>query len=62
MKLGKGHQAVQSTAYGRFKLDPATGQPAITDVITYAAECVNPPDGVKSEDWIKGGFKGAKCP
>lgn len=62
MKLGKGHQAVQSTAYGRFKLDPATGQPAITDVTTYAAECVNPPDGVKSEDWIKGGFKGAKCP
>lgn len=62
MKLGKGHQAVQSTAYGRFKLDPATGQPAMTDVTTYAAECVNPPDGVKSEDWIKGGFKGAKCP
>lgn len=62
MKLGKGHQAVQSTAYGRFKLDPATGQPTMTDVTTYAAECVNPPDGVKSEDWIKGGFKGAKCP
>lgn len=61
MKLGKGHQAVQSTAYGRFKLDPATGQPTMTDVTTYAAECVNPPDGVKSEDWIKGGFKGAKC-
>ena len=62
MKIGKGHQAIQSTAYGRFKLDPASGKPTVTDVTVYAAECVNPPDGVKSEDWIKGGFKGAKCP
>ncbi|MFY9993035.1 MAG: ABC transporter substrate-binding protein [Rhodoplanes sp.] len=62
MKIGKGHQAIQSTAYGRFKYDAASGQPTMTDVTVYAAECVNPPDGVKSEDWIKGGFKGAKCP
>jgi branched-chain amino acid transport system substrate-binding protein len=62
MKIGKGHQAIQSTAYGRFKYDPASGQPTLTDVTKYPAECVNPPDGVKSEDWIKGGFKGAKCP
>jgi len=29
--------------------------------VSYPAECVNPPEGVKSEEWIKGGFKGAKC-
>ena len=62
MKIGKGHQAVQSTGYGRFKFDPASGQPTLTDVIVYPADCVNPPEGVKSEEWIKGGFKGAKCP
>lgn len=62
MKIGNGHQAVQSTAYGRFKFDPASGQPTLTEVRVYSADCVNPPDGVKSEDWIKGGFKGAKCP
>jgi branched-chain amino acid transport system substrate-binding protein len=61
MRLGKGHQAIQATAYGVFKHDSAAGQPQVTDVKFYAAECVNPPDGVKSEEWIKGGFKGAKC-
>lgn len=59
MKIGKGHQAIQPIAYGTFKLD--AGKPALVDVTVYPAECVNPPDGVKSEDWIKGGFKGAKC-
>ena len=33
----------------------------MVDVVRYPAECVNPPEGVKSEEWIKGGFKGAKC-
>jgi branched-chain amino acid transport system substrate-binding protein len=62
MKIGKGHQAIQSTAYGRFKFDLASGQPTLTDVTVYPAECVNPPEGVKSDEWIKGGLKGAKCP
>lgn len=61
MKLGKGHQAIQSMAYGTFKFDAAKGEPQLVDVVRYPAECVNPPEGVKSEDWIKGGFKGAKC-
>ena len=61
MKLGKGHQAIQSIAYGAYKLDRPTGQPTIVDIASYAAECVNPPEGVKSEEWIKGGFKGATC-
>jgi branched-chain amino acid transport system substrate-binding protein len=59
MKIGKGHQAIQPIAYGTFRLD--AGKPALVDVTTYPAECVNPPEGVKSEDWIKSGFKGAKC-
>jgi branched-chain amino acid transport system substrate-binding protein len=62
MKLGKGHQAIQDTAYGLYKFDKATGQSTITDITYYPAECVNPPEGVKSEEWIKAGFKGAKCP
>jgi len=31
------------------------------DIQYFAAECVNPPPGVKSIDWIKGGMQGAKC-
>ncbi len=61
MKLGKGHQALQPVSYGTFKFDKETGKPQIVDVVTYAAECVNPPEGEKGVEWIKGGFKGAKC-
>ena len=25
------------------------------------AECIMPPDGVSSVEWIKGGMKGAQC-
>jgi len=59
MAIGKGHQAVQEMVYGRFKLQG--GKPAIVNVVRYPAECVNPPDGVTSEQWIKQGFPGAKC-
>jgi branched-chain amino acid transport system substrate-binding protein len=31
------------------------------DIMRFPAECVNPPANVKTEDWIKSGFKGAKC-
>jgi branched-chain amino acid transport system substrate-binding protein len=55
MALGKGHQAVQPIAYGITKL--VDGQVTITNVKHYPAELVNPPDGVKSEVWIKSGFK-----
>lgn len=61
MALSGGHQAIQDTAYGLFHFDKSTGQATVTKVKTYNAECVNPPDGVKSTDWIKSGFKGAKC-
>jgi branched-chain amino acid transport system substrate-binding protein len=61
MKLGKGHQAIQAMAYGTFRFDAAKGEPQLADVARYPAECVNPPEGVKSEDWIKGGFANARC-
>lgn len=61
MALGKGHQAVQSIAYGTYAYDKEAGKPQLVDVVSYPAECVNPPEGMKSIDWINGGFKGAKC-
>jgi len=54
MALGNGHQGIQGTAYGMTKL--VAGKLTITNVRRYSAEQVNPPDGVKSEDWIKSGF------
>jgi len=55
MALGNGHQAVQPIAYGTTKL--VDGQVTLINVRHYAAELVNPPEGVKSETWIKSGFK-----
>ena len=61
MALGGGHQAIQPNAIGTTKWDEATGKMTLVDVEYYAAECVNPPDGVKAVEWIKAGFPGAKC-
>ena len=33
------------------------GKITVTNVKRYPANKVNPPDGVKAADWIKGGFK-----
>ena len=55
MSLGKGHQAVMENAIGTTKT--VGGQLTIVDVKRYPAERVNPPEGVKSESWIKSGFK-----
>ena len=33
----------------------------LEDIQRFDAECVNPPLNVKSEDWLKSGFAGAKC-
>ena len=52
---GKGHQAIMETAYGTTKL--VNGKITLTNVKRYPAEKVNPPEGVKAADWIKGGFK-----
>ena len=54
MALGNGHQGIQPMVYGMTKA--VGGKLTMTNVTRYAAEQVNPPDGVKSEDWIKSGF------
>lgn len=61
MALSDGHQAIQETAYGTYKFDKTTGKGTLVNIKRYAANCVNPPNGTKSIDWIKSGFKGADC-
>jgi branched-chain amino acid transport system substrate-binding protein len=55
MALGKGHQAVMDVAFGTAK--HVGGELQIVDIKRYPAEKANPPEGVKSEAWIKSGFK-----
>ena len=59
MSRHKGHQAVTDIAYGTFKL--AGGKPSLANVKRYKPECVVPPEGTKSLEWIEAGFPGAKC-
>ncbi len=61
MNLGDGHQATQDTAIGRTKYDAAKKMVTLVDIQRFNAECVNPPAGIKGEDWIKANFKGAVC-
>jgi branched-chain amino acid transport system substrate-binding protein len=56
MNLGNGHQATQEVVYGSVKQDG--GKLLVVDIRRYPAEKVNPPDGVKADEWIKSGFKG----
>ncbi|WP_082876763.1 ABC transporter substrate-binding protein [Hydrogenophaga crassostreae] len=63
MALADGHQAIQETAIGKTRYDAAKKMVVIDDIVRFPAECVNPPSDMKSEDWIKSGFTGAKgCP
>jgi branched-chain amino acid transport system substrate-binding protein len=55
MSLGKGHQASMDNAIGTAR--SAGGELRIVDVKRYPADQVNPPEGAKSEAWIKSGFK-----
>ena len=55
MALGKGHQAIMDAAVGTTKVEG--GQLKIVDIARYSADKVTPPDGVKSEAWIKSGLK-----
>ena len=55
LTLGKGHQAVMENAIGTAKT--VGGQLTIVDVKRYPAERINPPEGMKSEAWIKSGLK-----
>ena len=63
MALGDGHQAIQETAIGKTRFDAARKMVVLDDIQRFPAECVNPPANMKSEEWIKAGFPGAKgCP
>jgi branched-chain amino acid transport system substrate-binding protein len=59
MSLGKGHQAVQDMIYGQYTYKK--GKPEVYNVKRYPAECVNPPDGVTSSEWIKSSLKQTVC-
>jgi branched-chain amino acid transport system substrate-binding protein len=61
MTIGGGHQAIEPAAYAVVKFDPAQGVNTFSQIRTFPARCVNPPDGVKSLDWIDRGFPGAQC-
>ena len=55
MSLGKGHQAVQHVPYGTVK--KVDGKLTLTNIKYYTPEHISPPDGMKSIDWIRSGFK-----
>lgn len=55
MSLGKGHQAVQHVPYGTVK--KVGGKVTLTNIKYYPPELISPPDGMKSIDWIRSGFK-----
>jgi branched-chain amino acid transport system substrate-binding protein len=55
MSLGKGHQAVQHVPYGTVK--KVGGRITLTNIKYYPPEQISPPDGMKSLDWIRSGFK-----
>lgn len=61
MSLANGHQAIAGISYGTYKFDEASGKGTLVNIKEYPAECVNPPEGVKSINWIAGGLEGAKC-
>jgi branched-chain amino acid transport system substrate-binding protein len=55
MALGKGHQAVQQVPYGTVR--NVDGKIMLVNVKYYQPELISPPDGMKSVDWIRSGFK-----
>jgi branched-chain amino acid transport system substrate-binding protein len=57
MSLGKGHQAVEGTVYGTAKT--VGGKLTFVKVKQYPASQVNPPEGMKSADWIRTALKPA---
>jgi branched-chain amino acid transport system substrate-binding protein len=61
MALGDGHQAIQPNAVGRTQWDAQAKMVKLVDIEHFIAECVNPPAGMKAEEWISKGFPGAQC-
>ena len=61
MALGRGHQGIEDMPFGTYKYNQARDQPELLDVVSYTAECINPPDGTATTAWIGLGMPGAKC-
>ncbi|KQP23403.1 ABC transporter substrate-binding protein [Pseudorhodoferax sp. Leaf267] len=61
LALGNGHQAIQDMAVGEAFFDTEKKTVSVRNVVRFPAECVNPPEGVKSEAWLKDGMAGRKC-
>jgi branched-chain amino acid transport system substrate-binding protein len=55
MSLGKGHQAVQHVPYGTVK--KVDGKVTLINVKYFPPDQISPPDGIRSLDWIRSGFK-----
>lgn len=63
MALANGHQAIEPVGFGTTgEFDPEMGERKLTDVMSFPAECVNPPEGMTGAEWIAQGFPGAECP
>ena len=61
MALSNGHQGITDDRWGITTWDSAKNEMVIKDVEVFPAECLNPPPGVGSIEWLEGGMKGAKC-
>ena len=61
MALGNGHQAIQDMALGVTAWDKEEKRDKLINIEYFKSECVNPPEGIKALDWIKGGFEGPDC-
>ncbi len=61
LALGNGHQAIQDMAVGEAYFDAGKKSVSVRNVMRFPAECVNPPEGAKSEAWLKDGMPGRKC-
>jgi len=61
LAIGGGHQAIEPAGYAVIKFDSALGVNNFTQIKVFPARCVNPPEGMKSLDWIDKGFPGAQC-
>ena len=51
----------QQPAIGKSKWNKDKKRVEIVDIEYFNAKCVNPPEGIKSLEWIREGFKGADC-
>lgn len=61
MNRAQGHQATIDIAYGEYRWNDAESKAEMVNVRAFPAECVNPPKGVKSLDWIENGFATTAC-